>query len=99
MANESGRKDQKNGFLSGYGPLITAITAIVLCVFTFSTVQSATLNNRELITKLETGSAKQVQRDDEIISMLHKLDKAQTADHALTKIMAAKMGITAPQGD
>ena len=44
---------KKNGILLGWGPLIPAITALIVCVATFTSVRSMAAQNRERIIKLE----------------------------------------------
>ncbi len=77
---------QMNGILLGWGTLITAITALVLCVVAFTTVKVMATDNRKRIDRLEIHYA-------ETTKIIHKIDKTQA-------VMAAHMGIhTAPEGD
>ncbi len=70
---------QANGPLSGWGTLITAVTALVLCAIAFTTVKVMASDNQKRIDELEVHYASTAK-------IIHRIDKTQA-------VMAAHMGI------
>ena len=75
---------ENNGILLGWGTLLTAATALVVSVATFTSVKAMAIHNRERIIIIELERKENTQ-------LLHIIDKRQA-------VMATHMGI-APKGD